>query len=653
MNDAKKVFCTRFHDVPTWGWLALLLAVLYALRYYLPLSERVLLWDDFFLLADSATPPRFQQNFLYTFLHFVPFLRLAMLGFMQLPLSWLPLATSLWTVFWVSWLCVAFFRLARLYGISPAPALLGIAFIVFNPMFAEVQIWLTSTFYLVALVFVVEGLVQLEWALVTNRTTRWVAAAAFSLLAPCAWSTGYIAAILYLVIIGWGWRRVHNRKAALIVVAFAFLAYPALRLLGEYLVGHTYLSVTPWSIPQLLLTLLKIIGDGLVFGSLGLWRTPDKQVAFPGSLLIMLTLALITALAVMYWRWPIWRKQLLLAAVSIVVALAIPIYFRGTQFQYADFRWFIRYFTTPLFGLGLVVALAVHETWQRSSRGSRYVGASFVVMLLISFTNRMPEHYVGGGHRHWRLHAQQVAQLRFLDRLSDAAHRHGVGAQPLINAYFVPIEGSLSNVNGAGLYTGYREPNNDPIAPAAHQALVQTIRTSCAWQGYAKLTFTPELSGPILDPKGNFEGVVRLVRPHMLSSDVHVDAAAGLTGKSQAFVITGGDPYLSYVLPAEAAYVERILLDVEIAGRSSAHIQVTLAGRSHPAHTPSLFVSCPQSRCRFDIPVSRLPWFPPGPYSDLRIDPDGLGQSEPQQQLLIHNLAIVPGKEDTPCAATE
>lgn len=644
MDRVKEYSLRDVRSLPSWIWLALLLIALFAVRYSVPLSQRVLLWDDFFLLADSATMPRFEHNFLYTYLHFIPFLRLAMLGFMQLPLSWVPLATSLWAVFWVCWLVFAFFRLARLYGIAPVPTLLGIAFIVFNPMLAEVVIWLTSTFYLVALVFTVEGLVQLERALKTNRVINWIGAGACALLAPCAWSTGYITAILYLVVIGWDWRRLPNRKSALLVLAFAFLAYPAVRILGEYVAGHTYLSVTPWSIPQLALAMLKIIGDGLVLGSLGLWRLPQNHVSFATPLIIGLTLALGLAFVVMYWRWPTWRKQIMLAAVSIVVALAIPIYFRGTQFAYADFRWFIRYFTTPLFGLGLVIAVATHRAYLRVPHVRRYVVAAFSVMILVSFVNKMPEHYVGGGNYKNRFRSAQTAHLKLVEQLSKVAHAHGVGAQPLINEYHVPIEGALTNFNGAGFYRGFREPNEAPISVDAHRVLTQTIRDARMWEKYQKLSFAPEIPDGLSEPKGKARERFDLPAPVRLSHDIRAVGQVKAAQGAREFVMTGGDPYITYAIPADVSAIDRVLIDVEIPQRQSLRLQVAL-GADGRAYTPSVFVNCRKSRCTFDVPVSRLVWFPAAPSSSLRIDPDGIGQSDQKTRIILHSVSIVPVAE--------
>ncbi len=630
-------------QAPKWIWLALFLTVLYALRYYMAFSERILLWDDFFLLGDSATLPRFRHSFLYTFVHFVPFLRLSMLGFMQLvPVHLLPMATSLWAVFWVGWLALAFFRLARLYGIAPVPTLLGIAFIVFNPMFAEVQIWLTSTFYLVALVFVVEGLVQVETALVTGKKRHWGAAAVCGVLAPCAWSTGYIVAPLYFITVFWKRAWQANSKPAVFLVGFTFLAYPALRVAGEYFAGHTYLQVEPWDVLSLLHALLKIIGDGLILGSLGLWRTPDKHVSFSDPLLIILSLALVAVILVMYAKSN-WRKQIVLALTSIILGLAVPILFRGTQFPYEDFRWFVRYFTTPLFGLALIIAIAAHAALRDYRRASLHIGLCLAVIIAISFTNRMPEHYVGGGHYKNRFREQQAEQLHFLDNFFSVAKIMGVGAQPLIYAYFLPIEGNFANVNGSGLYRGYREPNDEAVKPEICIVLNQVIRSSKVWQSYQTLSYSPELSGPILEPKDmTGERTVQLSEIRNLSNDIHRKSVSGSAKFPHEFTITGGDPYIVYLLPAGTPRVERVLLDIEVIGLPSVHTQLTLSSKDPSVKYPSFFASCPKPRCAFDVPISRLPWFPFVEFVSIKIDPDGVNGPEQKVQLRLWNVSVIP-----------
>lgn len=630
-------------QAPKWIWLALFLAVLYALRYHSVFLERILLWDDFFLLGDSATLPRFRHSFFYTFLHFVPFLRLSMLGFMQLvPVHFLPMATSLWAAFWVGWLAIAFFRLARLYGISPVPALLGIAFIVFNPMFAEVQVWLTSTFYLVALVFVVEGLVQVETALATGKVRHWAAAAILSVLAPCAWSTGYIVAPLYFITVVWDRAWLKNRKAAIFVVTFSFLAYPILRVVGEYFAGHTYLQVEPWNIFSLLHALLKIIGDGLVLGSLGLWRTPDKHVTFSEPLLIFLSLTLIAVCLALYVK-SCWRKQIALALTSIILGLAIPIFFRGSHFPYEDFRWFIRYFTTPLFGLALVIAVAAHMALQSYRRASVYVGICFTVIIAIALIDRMPEHYVGGGHYKNRFREQQVKQLRFFDKFFSAAKAAGVGAQPLIEAYFLPVEGNFSNVNGAALYGGHLESNNAPIKFESYQVLDQVIRSSGAWRDYQLLSYSPDISGWMLEPK-DLSGKRTFQLSNILNLSGDIRQKAVFRGKTlpDEFLITGGDPYVVYSLPTGMQRIDRVLLDIEVIGLPNVHAQLALASKDPLIRNPSLFVSCPKLRCSFDVPISRLPWFPPVEFTSIRIDPDGVNGPEQKVQLRLWNISVVP-----------
>ncbi len=629
--------------IPKWIWLALLLVVAYIARYYPVFAERVLLWDDFFLLADSATLPRFQQAFLYTFLHFIPFLRLSMLGFMQLvPVSLLPLATSLWSVFWVSWLVFAFVRLTRAYGLSAVGAMLGVAFIVFNPMFAEVQVWLTSTFYLVALVFTVEGLAQLERALQTQRQRHWLAAALCSVLAPSAWSTGYIVPALYLVTVAMEWRRLEHKRPALLLVLVSVLAYPALRIVGELVSGHTYQQVTPWDILPTLYALFKLIGDGLVLGSLGLWQLPQDHIRFPEQLLVVTSLLVVSSLLLLYWRTQ-WRKQIVLALVSVILGLFVPILFRGTQFSYDDLRWFIRYMATPLFGAGLAIAVAAHLCLQRYRVTPLLVISGCVIVVFVSFVNRMPEHYVGGGNQQNKFRAQQVAQLRFLEELFATARRLGIGADPLKDAYFVPVEGAQANMNPAGLYGGHREPNPSPLTRSSYDELDGMIESSNVWQQYQKLSYAPVLSGPILEARA-IEGrePVSLLGAPTAFHDIDVLDDPSNSNAFDAFWISGGDPYVSYRVPDSAGSVGRVIIEAEVLGRQNVHLELSLGSKDRSIRNPSVFLWCGKPRCVFDVPVARLPWFPATAYESLRIDPDGLRHPKEEAQLRLWRLAVLP-----------
>lgn len=385
-----------FRDGQSWVWLAALLAGVYAFRHYSTFTERALMWDDFLFFGEAATMPRFYQTLLYTFLHFTPLLRLSVFGMFHLvPLHLLPAATSVWNVFWVCCLAVGFLRLARIYGISPVAALLGITFILFNPLFAEVQIWYIETFNLIALVFIVEGLVQLEKAVTTDRTFHWVASALLSILASCAWSSGYYVGLFYATVVYFERARLERPWKALTILAVAFLTYPALKTLGMHLCGGTVQDVTPWTPGKLMEALSYIVGHGLLFGSLGLWGTPQAPIKVPKPLWIPATIFLTAAIVVLGLKKE-WRKHAAISLIAIYVGLAVPVYFRGTQFSYDDFRWFIRYFTKPVFGMGLFVSIVAHLALQRFRHAWLGVSAFLVLMAVVSFVNKMPEHYVGG-----------------------------------------------------------------------------------------------------------------------------------------------------------------------------------------------------------------------------------------------------------------
>ncbi len=630
---------------------ALLIVLAYGARHWYTLTHRVLMWDDFLLLSDSATVPRFAHCFLYTFLHFIPFLRLAMFAFIQLlPVHHLPAATSLWCLFWVVAFALSFLRLLRLYGIALLPALAGLSFVLFNPLFAEIEIWFTSTFYLIALVLGLEGLVQMEHYLRGGGRWRAIASGILFLLAPSAWSTGYIAAGLGALVIIGAWRTLSapRRRGGLLLLAWAFLAYPALRFVGEFVAGSTYLSVTPWKIGSMIQATLKLVGDGLIFGSLGLWGMPARPFPRPPDVMLYLASGLVMLPIVAIARGKNWRLQAGLAFVAVFPALAVPLYFRGTQFSYDDMRWFVRYFTTPLFGGGMVLAIAGHMVLMRWRNGALWSFGLMALMITVGFLNKLPEHYVYAGlprERQHNLRRPQMEQLRYLSRLFATAQAQHVGAQPLVDAYYAPLEGSVANHNAMGLYTGYNEPNAQPISAPVVQALNQIIRESEVWKSYQSLTYNFDLPTPLLRPGRPGEdmaGAINLGIETLMqtSPDIHLTQITASTAPAGEYLITGGDPYLSFRLPPEMPPIDRVVVDAEILGAEHMDLEFTLAG-TDGSPTASLRVRGETTHFICDVPVGRFAWLYQGRHTILRLDPEAQLGASPLR-LRLWRVAVVP-----------
>lgn len=633
--------------VPAWVWLAVLLAGIYAFRHYPTFTERALLWDDFLFFTETATMPRFYQTLLYTFLHFTPFLRLSVFGMFHLvPLPLLPAATSAWNVFWVVCLAISFFRLVRVYGISPVAGLLGITFILFNPLFTEVQIWYIETFNLVALVFIVEGLVQLEKAVATDRPLHWVAAALLSILASCAWSSGYYVGLFYVAVAYYEKARLVRPWKALTVLAIAFLTYPALKTLGMHLCGGTIQDVTPWTLGKLLKALSYIVGHGLFFGSLGLWGTPHDPINVPKPLWIPATIFLTAAIVALGLKKE-WRKHAVISLIAIYVGLAVPVYFRGTQFSYDDYRWFVRYFTKPVFGMGLFLSIVAHLALQRFRHAWLGVSAILLLMAVVLFVNKMPEHYVGAGTpvaQEFRFRKHQVQQLGFLEELFATARYLGVGSQPFLNEYFIPIGGCSANINNVGLYKGSSEPNMTPLTPEQRRALDRVIKRSGIWESYQNFSHLFIVPEPLLEAKAE-EGDVRVdllaESPSHVSKDILIPTVPTFGKGMKEMSIMGKGPSITFKIPESIQGVCRLFIEAEVAGVPKVHVRVTLVSDDPGVRSPSLSLTGASTRQVFDVPLSRMPWFPTVKYKEIRVEPNGVGSAGQTLTFRLWRLEIV------------
>lgn len=582
--------------------LATLLALCFGARYFLPYSQRILLWDDFMHFYHGTTTEQFLKHWFSTYLHFIPLMKLIYFLLMQsFPLSYLPMVTSLWTFFLVCWFSFVFVRLVRFYEISHLAGLSALSFVLFNPMFSEVQMWFCSSFYLMGLVLAMEGVIQVEYAIRGDRNIRWAGALVFGVLAPCAWSMGYLVAIYYAVIFFLERKRVHSPVKALSILLCAFFVYPALRTLGELWLGHDYTGVKPWEFLPWIKAMNRIVGDGLILGSLGFWEKPANLIKHAGRFLNVLSLAMFLGVVCLI-RSRRWKKLGVLAFFSIWLGYGVPFFFRGPQFSYEHLKWFLRYFATPLFGTALALAVFWHWLCEKQPKARLMCLIAMTLMVLISLGDKMPEHYVSAGSpRKKNFRPAQVIQLEFLERFFEKARALGIHSNDLSDHYYLPIVGERT-FNGMNLYGGSNAP--EPLHEKAVRILDKEF-ASPLWESYLPFGFVPELSANQLGRK--YEKPTR-------ASILPLVARGGLLPlvsiSGEKFRVMNQDPFLVYELnPAR----NLSLLSWKIDTSSSLKLRFTFEFTEPQMHDRFVIVRCPP--CSFTLPMERLPWIPQLPVS--------------------------------------
>lgn len=600
-----------------WKCLFVLLSI-FVLRHASTFLNRSLLWDDLTHLSEASSWESFKLNALYTHLHFIPLMKFCYFLMMRFfPLHLIPAGSSFFCFFWVFYFVWAYLRLLKVYGVSELSSLVSLGFILLNPLLSENIVWLCSNFYLVATVFVAEGLYQLELAFLTNRLRNWFGALLCGVLAPCLWSVGYILPFLYLVTFLFHLKSKKSAKiSALITIGFSVIFYPALRILGESHSGHDYTGISTHGFLPWIGNMLRIFGDGLL-GSFGLWgRHPFRRNNFPDLQLNVLTIAL-WAYMLTQFKNREQRKPYLIAMSSLGLGLGVPYLFRGSQFNYEDLRWFIRYFATPLFGAGIILALSLDRYVLGHKRRLNALVFGLICFVIFSFQDRMPEHYIRGGVPQGKSFRQvQVRQLAFLETFFKQAREFGIRKDDLQKTFYIMVVGERFR-NGVSLY--HSIDAKEHLSLAKEVLLRKMITDEMLWKGYAsyheQLLPIPNLGFPKETEKLKVESSIPLKMNNLK-----------LDGKDYYSVIAR-EPSLDFPVLLKVDETSVFRFSVDFMTQAKRVFLVTLFYRDANTPKSSFNVECEGDSCAYRVQLGNLSYVSPGALEFIRVTFDNREKS--------------------------
>ncbi len=469
-----------------------------------------------------------------------------------------------------------------------------------------------------------EGTLQLEYALTSQKKFHWIAAGILAILAPLSWSLGYVVAPFYLVVLYYGRKNLKTWKFPTFALSSAVLVYPVLKIIGEMTSGHDYTGVVPWDAVSLWKALWRIVGDGLILGSLGFWEKPIHAIKYGGRLLNLLSFV-VFVLVFLIWRETRWKKQAVLIFISILLGFGIPYYFRGPQFPYENLKWFLRYFATPLWGAALALAIGLEILIKRYAWGR--LGCFFTVCLifLISIGDSMPEHYVNAGSpKNLNLRRAQVAQLEFLDHFFALAKSHSLGRQMLLKHYFIPIVGEPTR-NVVDLFDGDGPLFENRASEAGLLELDKTLASSEIWKTYGSFGFDPTIDLPLLK---RADSIGRTLPTPIISRAISVSGVERVPPRSTdkvpyEFLILSDYPQIAFEL-SQPRQFDLLVFETEIEKIPLQQIRFTFEFDEPQQFTRSVRVRCASSRCTFELPMERLLWIPRIPILKILLNLEGV-----------------------------
>lgn len=609
-------------------WIALFLCLAYFARYCVPLSQRIVLWDDFRDFTDAASSEFFSRHWLNTInFHFVPLLKLCyFLIFRAIPLPFLPTATSVWIILCVAFFSLSFIRLLHFYKISLLAGLTGLSFVLFNPMLSEVQIWFASSFCLVAVALTIEGILQWELAIRTNSAIHWILAVLLGFLAPLTWTMGYIVGIYYLIIALHERKKIKSLLPLGIALSIPLLSYPVMRGLSAVTIGYDAIEIKPLDALSLWRALTKIIGDGLILGSLGFWEVPRSGIKHAGRFLNLLTAIVMFGVVYLAVKRE-WRKQSCLILTAIVLGFGVPFLFRGSQTSYDGIKWYLRYFSTPVFGGALLISIFAQMAISKYHQAKLGCVFGMILMVLISFGDQMPEYYARGSlAQKINLRPVQQSQFKLLDKLFSIARQYGLGKEYLSRYFYFPVEGGFYSYNGMDLFTTGDELEENEVKPEAIRTLDAVFGEADVWKSYNMFSSAPELAVSIL------------ARPWD-STRASLDLITST--KPETFQITESSRNQIYELETPLL-IYQMFWETALEGQGKQRIKFTFEFDTPQPVTRAVVISCPKSPCVFQLPMERLVWIPREPIKRVILDILNIDELKRPVKFTVLRAGVIP-----------